>query len=151
MEQATTHPPEQDSLDRLRELVFRVQTGEQSVLPELRQVLEAHPEIWEQCGDLAAQAQAAWLQLIAGTDVLLHESVSLKVEAMRAELVRDDLIRRQDSAQRRYLAAVRQLAVVRKLLRPALSPLQLAAVPLPESPARRERPPARASANPVLN
>jgi hypothetical protein len=33
---------------------------------------------------------------------------------------------RLDRAQRRHLAAVKQLALVRKLLRPALSPVQVA-------------------------
>jgi hypothetical protein len=37
-----------------------------------------------------------------------------------------EMQRRQEGAERRYQAALRQLAVIRKLLRPALSPLQLA-------------------------
>jgi hypothetical protein len=129
--------------------------------------LEADPSVWQEYGDLAAQAQEAWLQLLAGTDYLLAESVRLKLGALRQELsaegasplekllierviacwlqthyadalyaqakgphstpsVRQELMKRQDSSQRRYLAAIKQLALVRKLLKPALSPLQLA-------------------------
>jgi hypothetical protein len=62
------------------------------------------------------------------------------------------VLRRQDPAQRRYLAAVKQLALVRKLLRPALSPLQLAMGTVPESPAgRRARQTAPDEGVPVLN
>jgi hypothetical protein len=61
-------------------------------------------------------------------------------------------MRRQESAQHRYLAAVKQLALVRKLLRPALSPLQLAMGAVAESPAgRRARQTAPAEGVPVLN
>jgi hypothetical protein len=153
--------------ERLAELVQRAQQGDVTVLPLLREALEADPTVWQEYGDLAAQAQEAWLQLLAGTDYLLAESVRFKVAAMRQELgaegasplekllverivacwlqthyadalyaqakgpqstasVRQELMKRQDSSQRRYLAAIKQLALVRKLLKPALSPLQLA-------------------------
>ena len=154
-------------VDRLAELVQRAQQGDVTALPLLREALEADPSLWQEYGDLAAQAQEAWLQLLAGTDYLLAESVRLKLGALRQELsaegaspleklliervvacwlqtcysdsvyaqakgpastpsVRQELMKRQDSSQRRYLAAIKQLALVRKLLRPALSPLQLA-------------------------
>ena len=154
-------------LGRLAELVQRAQQGDLTVLPLLREALEGDPALWQEYGDLAAQAQEAWLQLLAGTDYLLAESVRLKLGALRQELsaegaspleklliervvacwlqtcysdsvyaqakgpastpsVRQELMKRQDSSQRRYLAAIKQLALVRKLLRPALSPLQLA-------------------------
>jgi hypothetical protein len=159
----------------------------------LRQVLDADPTLWRECGDLAAQAQEAWLLLLAGPDLLLLESVRRKLDELRAELagpdasplerllvervaacwiqvhfadalypqtrgpqvtpaVRQELMRRQESAQRRYLAAIKQLALVRKLLRPALSPLQLAQTPVDEAPAgRRARCAAPADGVPVTN
>jgi hypothetical protein len=46
-------------------------------------------------------------------------------------------LQRQNSAQQRYLQAVKALATVRKLLRPGLSPLDLALRPVPERPAGR--------------
>ena len=153
--------------ERLAELVQRAQQGDLTVMPLLREALVADPSIWQEYGDLAAQAQEAWLQLLAGTDHLLAESVRLKLAALRQELgaecasplekllierivacwlqthyadalyaqargpqstasVRQELMKRQESSQRRYLAAIKQLALVRKLLKPALSPLQLA-------------------------
>ena len=159
--------PRGRDMERLAELVQRAQQGDLTALPRLREALEGDPSLWQEYGDLAAQAQEAWLQLLAGTDYLLAESVRLKLGALRQELsaegaspleklliervvacwlqtcysdsvyaqakgpastpsVRQELMKRQDSSQRRYLAAIKQLALVRKLLRPALSPLQLA-------------------------
>ena len=46
-------------------------------------------------------------------------------------------LQRQNSAQQRYLQAVKALATVRKLLRPGLSPVDLALRPVPEQPAGR--------------
>jgi hypothetical protein len=45
-------------------------------------VLDAHPEAWSSYGDLARRAKAAWLDLIAGEDLLLRESVSRHLEAL---------------------------------------------------------------------
>lgn len=97
-----------------------------------------------------------WLDLVAGPDLLVAESVRCKLDEMKAELggpspgplevllvervlacwlqahyadasyaqargpgstaaVRTELMKRQESAQRRYLASLKQLAVVRKL------------------------------------
>ena len=44
---------------RLAELVQRAQQGDLSVLPLLRDALVADPSIWQEYGDLAAQAQEA--------------------------------------------------------------------------------------------
>ena len=172
---------------RLAELVQRAQQGDLSVLPLLRDALVADPSIWQEYGDLAAQAQEAWLQLLAGTDYMLAESVRLKLGALRHELgaegasplekllierivacwlqthyadalyaqargpqstasVRQELMKRQESSQRRYLAAIKQLALVRKLLRPALSPLQLALGTVSEDAAAPKAPGKRVTA-----
>jgi len=173
-------------VDRLAELVQRAQQGDTSVIPALRDALEAAPSVWREYGDLAAQAQEAWLQLLSGTDYMLAESVRLKLSALRQELgaegasplekllverivacwlqthyadalyaqakgpqstapVRQELMKRQESSQRRYLAAIKQLALVRKLLKPALSPLQLALSTVGEERATPKRPTTAAS------
>jgi hypothetical protein len=165
--EGTAETPRGRDMERLAELVRRAQQGDLTVLPLLREALEADPSLWQEYGDLAAQAQEAWLRLLGGTDYLLSESVRLKLAALRQELgtegaspleklliervaacwlqthyadalyaqakgpgstpsVRQELMKRQESSQRRYLAAIKQLALVRKLLKPALSPPQLA-------------------------
>jgi hypothetical protein len=165
-------------LPTLQALVARAQAGDRSVLPELQAALDHNPEIWRQVGDLALQAQASWLALLAGQDLLLHESVYRKLESLRAELsgtdpsplekllvervlacwlqtcfadatyaqargpqatqaVLRELQHRQESSQRRLLDAIKKLALVRKLLRPAVSPLQLVGMPVGEGPVDR--------------
>jgi hypothetical protein len=61
-------------------------------------------------------------------------------------------LRRQNSAQQRYLQAVKALAAVRKLLRPTPSPLDPAMRPVAERPAGRlAGAAAPADGEPVLN
>src|SRR5262245_23529718 len=82
-----THPNQDpEARARLELLVQRAQQGEESVLPELKQVLDAHPRLWQRCGDLALQAQTAWLQLICGKDLLLRESLQRKLDQLKADL-----------------------------------------------------------------
>jgi hypothetical protein len=70
--------------------------GSNEILPKLRQVLDEHPELWQhfgnlalqvqENGNLALQVQEKWLQLIAGKDLYLAESLRLHLDAMRSEL-----------------------------------------------------------------
>jgi hypothetical protein len=48
--------------------------------------LDEHPEVWRRVGDLAVQAEAAWLELICGDDDLAREMVHRVSEALRVEL-----------------------------------------------------------------
>ena len=175
----------------MQRLVERAERGDESVLGELRAALDVNPWVWERYGDLAKQSQGAWLQLVAGNNLLLLESARRKAEQLRAELAgpapsplerllierivatwlqvhysdasyaqlkgtnpaqHTAALQRQNSAQQRYLQAVKALATVRKLLRPAPSPLDLAMRPVPEQPAGRlAGAPALADGEPVLN
>jgi hypothetical protein len=166
MSTTTTAPPKQEEiLERLQQLVQRAEQGDEGVLGELRAALDANPWVWERYGDLAQQSQAAWLQLIAGKNLLLQESTRRKAEQLRAELAgtgpsplerllvervvacwlqthyadaayaqlkgngpaqHTAALRRQNSAQHRYLQAVRALATVRRLLRPSPAPVEIA-------------------------
>jgi hypothetical protein len=173
---ATEAPKQDEVLERLRRLVERAERGDETVLPELRVALDANPWCWQRYGDLSKQSQAAWLQLIAGRNLLLLESTQRKAAQLRAELAGPQptplerllverivsswlqtnyadsayaqlkgnspaqhtaALQRQNSAQQRYLQAVKALATVRKLLRPGLSPVDLAMRPVPEQPAGR--------------
>lgn len=161
-------------------LIRRAQNGDRSVLPQLRKAIDEEPSLWSTYGDLALQSQTAWLNLIAGQDLLLSECVQRQLASLREDLagsdpsplerllvervaacwlqchyadalfaqsasqadgaMRQELLKRQESAQKRYLASLKQLALVRKLLRPAVSPLQMAMSTVAETSApRRER------------
>jgi hypothetical protein len=167
-----TSTAETETLERLQTLVQRAEQGDESALPTLRAALDANPWIWERYGDLAQQSQAAWLQLIAGPNLLLRESVERKTEQLRAELAgpgpsplerllverviacwlqvqyadaayaqqtspspgqHTAALKRQAGSHQRYLHAIKTLATVRKLLKPALSPVDLALRPIAES------------------
>ena len=87
MSTTTTTPPKQDEvLEQLQRLVERAEQGDEGVLGELRAALDANAWVWERYGDLGRQSQAAWLQLIAGRNLLLLESTQRKAEQLRAEL-----------------------------------------------------------------
>ena len=166
MSTTTTTPPKQDEiLEQLRQLVERAEQGDESVMPELRAALNANPWVWQRFGDLGQQSQGAWLQLIAGRNLLLLESTQRKAAQLRAELAgpapsplerllierivatwlqvhysdasyaqlkgtnpaqHTAALQRQNSAQQRYLQAVKALATVRKLLRPGPAPVEIA-------------------------
>jgi hypothetical protein len=150
----------QEGLDRLFQ---RAQLGDQTALPALREALDANPEFWEQYSDLSLQAEASLGVKLAGTNLLLGESLKRKLQALKAELGAAssaaerlvveqvtitwqqthyfnslmaqalvgsarlrELQRLQDSAHRRHLSALKTLAIVRKLMTPAPSPLQVA-------------------------
>lgn len=149
----------------LKGLVQRAQQGDRTAVPALREYLEAHPEVWQEAGDVAKQAEEAWKRLIAGQDLLIAESLSRKVEALKAELISPfptplerllvDRIaacwlalhhaeataprmagatpaqhvaaqKRINICQGRYIHAIRALATMRKLLKPALAPIDIA-------------------------
>jgi hypothetical protein len=168
--QAEAGPRQQE--DELARLVGRAERGDLSVLPALREALAANPNLWQTYGDLALQAEGALVRVAAGSNLLLAESLLLKLRALKAELGGDGasplerlLIARvtatwlqtayfdgllaqaagasearlkvlrqmQDAAHRRHLAGIKQLAVVRRLLRPAPSPLELLRAPVGET------------------
>ena len=62
--------------DHLAELVQRAQQGDASVVPQLRELLEQRPELWQRLGDVAGHVEEALLTL-AGT---LRENVDLAGE-----------------------------------------------------------------------
>ena len=71
---------------RLTALAERAQGGDEAALAALRKTLESAPGWWQQTGDLAWQAELAWLQTCAGTDELAKEAIRRKLRALRREL-----------------------------------------------------------------
>jgi len=70
----------------LEATIILARKGNRKILPILRRTLDEHPELWKHFGDLAIQARESWLQLIAGKDLYLAETMRLHLEAMRTEL-----------------------------------------------------------------
>ena len=165
--QAEVDPRQEE--DELARLVGRAERGDLTVLPALREALAAHPDLWQTYGDLSLQAEGALVRVAAGSNLLLAESLLLKLRALKAELGGESpsplerllvervsaswlqtayfdgllaqaagagearlkvLRQQQDAAHRRHLAGIKQLALIRKLLRPAPSPLELLRAPV---------------------
>ena len=163
---------EEPYTEQMRQLLLRAQAGDPAVLPQLRELLDARPALWQRLGDLASHVEEALLGQAAGRSLLARESVRRRMDELRAELagpaasaVETLLVnrvvifwaqvhladleaaqkakagapqgahaeRRVAGAQGRYLAALRQLVLVRKLLRPPLSPLALLGAPIAET------------------
>jgi hypothetical protein len=82
-------PAEADAEKRREELARlfeRGAQGDRSVLAELREALDANTEFWDQYGDLSLQAEASLGVKLAGTNLLLGESLKRKLQALKAEL-----------------------------------------------------------------
>jgi len=74
----------------LRELIDRAQRGDETALPELRQLLNSTPELWQQVGDLAKHVESAWMKLLAGNDLFTMECIQRGAEQLRQDLLGDD-------------------------------------------------------------
>jgi len=161
----TTEADGRDDQEELVRLLKRAEQGDRTVLPQLRRALDADADIWRHYGDLALQAEASLVQLAAGPNLLMAESLLRKLHAMKDDLTTESasplegllvqrvtttwlqtayfdavaaqatgasearsrlLLQQQDAAHRRHLAALKTLATVRKLLTPAVSPVQIA-------------------------
>lgn len=70
----------------LQDLVSRAQAGDATVLPQIRDYLDSHPQVWQQVGDLGTNTLNIWMGLIAGKNTLVKESLARTVESMRADL-----------------------------------------------------------------
>ena len=157
MPNASSKPATESPIDRLRVLVTEAKKGDADVVPEIRKILDQHPKIWRNLGDLSSCVELQWLDLVVGDDVSLHESLSRRVHELRKEILGEDggtvlerllaeriviawlqvrffdaalgiaadggpashtriLTQQLGRAQRRYIAAVKGLAEVRKLL-----------------------------------
>jgi hypothetical protein len=107
----TEKPPEKTSPEQehLEALVTRARQGDESVLPELRQHLDRHPQVWQTCGNLAAHAQAAWLNLVGGADLVIKESVRRQLDQRQQELAGPRPTALESLLVQRVLAALVQV------------------------------------------
>src|SRR4051812_41219475 len=75
IEQHTPDTAAPDYQALFEQLVARANQGERLAIERLKKFLDLNPHIWERAGDLTAVAERAWVELIAGQDVLKTESV----------------------------------------------------------------------------
>jgi hypothetical protein len=74
-------------VDRFSWLVEQARNGNAEVLPELRQMLDGRPEVWEFYGNLGRHAELAWIEAIVGSkDLFLRETVWRRLARIREDL-----------------------------------------------------------------
>jgi hypothetical protein len=79
-------PDKPPVVEDLNLLVQRARQGDETVLPQLRDMMDTRPEIWQHFGNLAGHAREAWLRLISADDLALKESTARKSEDLMREL-----------------------------------------------------------------
>src|SRR5262249_47320363 len=72
--------------DELRALIDRAQTGDDTALPALREMLKEPALVDVLGGDLARLAQLTLINRLSGQNLLIKESLVRKLELMRDEL-----------------------------------------------------------------
>jgi hypothetical protein len=80
-------PDEPAVLENLNELVQRARQGHVTVLPGLKQLLDARPELSQYFGDVGALARQEWVRLIAGEDLAIREATAREADDLVRELV----------------------------------------------------------------
>ena len=71
---------------QLKALVAEAKQGHAEVLPQIRRLLHAHPQIRKHLGNLAGQVEAKWIGLLAGEDACVRESLIRRVNEWRLKL-----------------------------------------------------------------
>lgn len=85
-----SHDNDSPYTPQLRELISQAQNGDETALPELRELLDATPELWRQVGDVAKHVETAWIKLLAGNDLLTQECLQREADRRRTELLGKD-------------------------------------------------------------
>jgi hypothetical protein len=88
-----TENPKSPSLSvdpKLLALIKRGEAGDSSVLPALREAFDEHPQVWQEVGDLARNAERSILSLAAGSNVVLREAIARQLAHLKRELAEDN-------------------------------------------------------------
>ncbi len=70
----------------LTQLVHRGMTGDRTVLPAIRQLLETRPALWREVDSLTARVEQAWMALLAGPDLVAQEILVRQLQTLKQEL-----------------------------------------------------------------
>jgi len=79
-------PDEPPVVEDLNWLLQQARKGDENTLPQLRDLLDTRPEVWQHFGNLAGHAREAWLRVISANDLALRESTARKAEDLMREL-----------------------------------------------------------------
>jgi hypothetical protein len=85
-------PPPSPTLTQAQafdEIVKRANAGNDACLAGMRQVLDSKPEIWQKIGNVGTLAEEAWINLVAGDNKLVEESVRRRLNKLTIDLAGD--------------------------------------------------------------
>ena len=77
------------AMAELQDLVERARSGDRSAVPRLREYLDCNEQLWRNCGSVAVQAQASWINGTVGPDLHLRECMGKQINRMKQELCGD--------------------------------------------------------------
>lgn len=77
---------QQRVVEQLTTLVTKAERGDEAALAKTRKLFDALPDLSDLHGDLAATAQAAFVNLVAGDKAATRLAISMKMKRMRADL-----------------------------------------------------------------
>ena len=75
--------PDRESFDKI---VARANDGEAEALSALHRLLDQHPQIWRQVGDLNRHAVTTLVNMIADGNTLLQQSIAKSTEQLVSDL-----------------------------------------------------------------
>lgn len=73
---------------QLQAVLTRARGGDASVLPQLKKILDANPELWQTQYQLISLAEQLWLDKIAGQNLLLSQSIRHYIEQLKRDVAR---------------------------------------------------------------
>src|SRR5437870_1757707 len=74
------------SSDDLHSLILRALTGDESTLPTIKNLLDNAPAIWHDAFNITKKVETAWIQTIAGQDLLTRETLVRQVDYLKRTL-----------------------------------------------------------------
>ena len=75
--------PDRESFDKI---VARANDGEAEALSALHRLLDQHPQIWKQVGDLNRHAVTTLINMIADGNTLLQQAIAKSIEQLVSDL-----------------------------------------------------------------
>lgn len=82
-----TEQPQRNAAEALlSRVIHKANQGDREALASLRRFLDRHDWIWRRAGDLNTATERSWIDLLAGNDQLVAESVKRTIDEMRSDL-----------------------------------------------------------------
>ena len=90
MDEPRTEKESATILAQLKELVAEAKSGNPEGLPQIRQILKTYPALARHYGDLSGHVESKWITRLAGDNACVKESIVIRVDELRSELLGND-------------------------------------------------------------